>query len=114
KRGTIHDLKELLVQQGYQVRNLGAADGLAADVPSDAALVLTIGPTKPFLPEETAAMERYLDKGGRWFLALDPENGAMKELTSHLAVSYTPVTLANDQVFARKSYQPGDRINIAT
>jgi hypothetical protein len=114
KRGTIRDLRELLVQQGYLVRNLGAADGLAADVPSDAALVLTIGPQKPFLPEETAAMERFLDRGGRWFLALDPENGAMKELTELLALSYTPVVLANDQVFARKSYQPGDRSNIAT
>jgi hypothetical protein len=114
KRGTIRDLRDLLTQQGYQVRNLGAADGLAADVPSDAALVLTIGPQKPFLTEETAAMERYLDKGGRWFLALDPENGDMKELTALLALKYVPVTLANDQVFARKSYQPGDRVNIAT
>jgi hypothetical protein len=114
KRGTIHDLKELLVQQGYLVRNLGAADGLAADVPSDAALVLTVGPQKPFLPEETAAMERYLDHGGRWFLGLDPENGEMKEMTSLLALKYAAVTLANDQVFARRSYQAGDKINIAT
>ena len=114
KRGTIHDLRELLLSQGYQVRNLGAADGFAADVPSDAAMVLTIGPQKPFLAEELAAMERYLDKGGRWFLALDPENGAMKELTSLLALSYTPVTLANDMIYARRTYQNGDRINIAT
>jgi hypothetical protein len=114
KRGTIRDLRELLVQQGYLVRNLGAADGLAADVPSDAALILTIGPQKPFLPEEIAAMERWLDKGGRWFLALDPENGDMKQLTELLALKYTPVTLANDQVYARKSYQAGDKANIAT
>jgi hypothetical protein len=114
KRGTIRDVKELLVQQGYLVRNLGAADGLAADVPSDAALVLTIGPQKPFLPEETAAMERYLDKGGRWFLALDPDNGDMKELTALVALRYLPTTLANDQVYARKTQQPSDRTNIAT
>jgi hypothetical protein len=114
KRGTIRDLRQLLVQQGDLVRNLGAADGLAADVPSDAALVLTIGPEKPFLPEEVAAMDRYLDKGGRWLLALDPENGDMKELTQLLAVSYRPVTLADDQVYARRTYQAGDRANIAT
>ena len=114
KRGTIRDLRELLLQQGFQLRNLGAADGLATDVPSDASLVLSVGPQKPFLPEEVAALERYLDKGGRFFLALDPENGDMKPLVSLLGLSYLPTTLANDMVYAKRTYQVGDRINIAT
>ncbi len=39
KRGTVRDLRELLTQQGYNIRTLGAAEGLGADVPSDAGIV---------------------------------------------------------------------------
>jgi hypothetical protein len=114
KRGTIRDLRELLLSQGFLVRNLSAADGLAADVPSDAALLLVIGPQKPFIPEELAALERYLDKGGRLFLALDPENGPMTELTSILGLKYFAVTLADDQAYAKRTGTPADRANIVT
>src|SRR5262249_27612995 len=69
KRLTVRDLREVLQQQGYAVKDLGAAEGLAADVPNDAAVVAVIGPQKPFLPEEAAALQRYLDRGGRVFLA---------------------------------------------
>jgi ABC-type uncharacterized transport system len=112
QRLTIRELRELLQSQGFLVRNLSAADGLAADVPSDAALLLVIGPQKPFIPEELAALERYLDKGGRLFLALDPENGPMTELTSILGLKYFAVTLADDQDYARRSSTVADRANI--
>jgi hypothetical protein len=115
KRMTVRDLRDLLTQQGYGVKDLGAAEGLAADVPNDAAIVLIVGPQKPLLPEETAAIGRYLDRGGRLFVALDPENGMdYKDLLAPLGVAYKPTMLANDQIYARRSYQQSDRANIAT
>ncbi len=56
-------------------RNL-AAEPLAlmsAPVPDDAALVVVVGPQKPFLPQEVEALRRYLeDKHGRVLVLIDP------------------------------------------
>jgi hypothetical protein len=115
KRVTIRDLKELLQQQGYAVKDLGAAEGLAADVPADAAIVGVIGPQKPLFAEEAASIARYLDRGGRVFLALDPESGLdEKELLGPLGLKYVPTALANDQLYAKRTNQVSDRGNIAT
>lgn len=115
KRATIRDLRELLTQQGYTLKDLGAAEGLAADVPQDAAVVMSIGPQKPFFPEEVAALDRYLERGGRLFLALDPEAGVdHKELVALLGLKFEPKLLANDQIYARRTAQASDRANIAT
>jgi hypothetical protein len=114
KRATVRDLRELLQQQGYTVRQLGAAEGLAQDVPQDAAMVLIIGPQKPLLPEEAAALERYFDRGGRLFIALDPESGDAHELLGPLGVKYVTTLLCNDVAMARKANQLSDRQNIVT
>jgi hypothetical protein len=115
KRPTVRDLRELLQQQGYTVRTLGAADGLGAEVPGDAAIVLVLGPDKPLAAEETASIERYLQKGGRLLVALDPENAVDgKDLLAPLGLVWRKTLLANDQVYARRSYQANDRSNIAT
>src|SRR5207244_4889957 len=71
KRSTIRALRQLLLDQSYTLRDFGAAEGLATDVPQDAAIVMVIGPTKALLPEETAALGRYVDRGGRLFIALE-------------------------------------------
>ena len=115
KRLTVKDLRELLSQQGYAVKDLGAAEGLAADVPNDAAIVLIVGPQKPLLTEEVGALQRYLDRGGRIFLALDPDTGVdQKEFLAPLGLKFNLTTLANDQIYARRTNQQSDRTNIAT
>jgi hypothetical protein len=115
KRLTARDLRDLLRSQSYTVKDLGAAEGLASEVPADAASVLVLGPQKPLLPEEIRALTRYFDRGGRLFIALDPEAGMdMKDLLGPLGVKFTPVPLAHDQNIARKSNQQSDRWNIVT
>jgi ABC-type uncharacterized transport system involved in gliding motility auxiliary subunit len=42
------------------------------DVPDDADVVVIAGPTRPFLPEEHAALERYLERGGALMVMIDP------------------------------------------
>jgi ABC-type uncharacterized transport system/Domain of unknown function (DUF4350) len=114
KRETLRDLREVMTQQGYNVRTLGAAEGLAQDVPQDASVVMLIGPTKPLLPEEAAALVRWFEKGGRLFVALDPEAGLdYKELLGPLGVKFVPTALCSDLAFARKTNQLSDRQNIA-
>ena len=75
---------------------------------------MIVGPTKPFLPEEAASLQRYFDKGGRLFIALDPEGGDMHELVGGLGVKYVTTMLCNDVAIARKSNQITDRQNIVT
>src|SRR5207249_165924 len=78
-------------------------------------IVMIVGPTKPFLVEESAAMARYVERGGHLFVALDPDNGLdYKDLLAPLGLTYTPVTLANDQLFARRFYKASDHINLVS
>jgi hypothetical protein len=124
KRPTLRNLREALQQQSYAVKTLGMSDGLGVDVPSDAALVAIVGPEQEFAPEELAALDRYLERGGRLFVALEPDPRAdptqpggppvLAALLSKLGLKYDTTPLANDQVYAQRTYQKSDRINIAT
>ncbi|MDB4971459.1 MAG: transporter [Myxococcales bacterium] len=115
KRATVRDMRELMTQQGYTVRQLGAAEGLAQEVPQDAALLVIAGPTKTFLPEEAASLVRFFNKGGRLLVAVDPEAGLdMHELLAPLGVKFVTTLLASDQVYARKTNQLSDRQNIVS
>ncbi|HEX6836679.1 MAG TPA: DUF4350 domain-containing protein, partial [Polyangia bacterium] len=114
KRATIRDMREIFQQQGYTVRQLGAAEGLASDVPQDASLVVIVGPQKDFLPEEAASLQRYFQRGGRIFIALDPESGDEHALLAPLGVKYVTAMLCNDVAMARKANQITDRENIVT
>jgi hypothetical protein len=115
KRSGIKTLRDILIDQTYDVRYLSAADGLMEDVPKDISVVMIIGPQKPFLPEELAALNRYVDRGGRLLIALDPENHVtMREVLAPLDLEYKDETLANDQVFARRTHQDNDHLNLVT
>ncbi|HMK74076.1 MAG TPA: ABC transporter, partial [Myxococcaceae bacterium] len=59
-RGALRVFRELLRAQNNELRPLGSAEGLATEVPKDAAAVLVIGPTAPFLLEEVQALTRYV------------------------------------------------------
>ncbi len=71
--------KELLERQNLRVRELGLSQGLAKEVPDDADVVLVLGPTQPFAPEEIAALKRYAAGGGKVLMALDADGISMRD-----------------------------------
>ncbi|HET6149916.1 MAG TPA: DUF4350 domain-containing protein [Polyangia bacterium] len=115
QRPGMRDLREVMRDQGHEVRSFGAADGLMTDVPKDATLVMVIGPQKRFEPEEIGTLMRYFDRGGRILVALDPEAGLdFKDLLGPLGVTFHTTTLANEQQFARRTHQDSDHVNLVT
>jgi hypothetical protein len=116
QRATVEILERTLKDQNFDVRPLTAADGLGQEVPSDAAAVFIIGPTRPFSPPEADALVAYGKRGGRLFLALDPEAGHdFAELLKPLGLSFAPTPLAQARGNANVRPPPGpaDRYNIA-
>jgi hypothetical protein len=73
-------VRTLLQKQNYLVKNLGLPQGLARDVPEDADIVIVLGPSEPFSPEEVAALKRYGERGGKLFIAADPDAVPVSDL----------------------------------
>ena len=114
-RGTVKVFQDLLRAQNDEVRPLGAAQGLANEVPRDASAVLVLGPTTPFLREEVEALVRWARGGGRLLVALDPESGShFDALLQPLGVRFVPTTLVNDRVYLARTHQPSDRSQLVT
>lgn len=114
-RGTIRVFQDLLKAQNDEVRQLGAAQGLATEVPRDASAVLVLGPTTPLLREEVEALVRWVRGGGRMLVALDPESGSQFDaLLQPLGVRFVPTTLVNDHVYLARTHQPSDRAQLVT
>jgi ABC-type uncharacterized transport system involved in gliding motility auxiliary subunit len=61
---------DALKSENYQVAELLLP--AKGEVPADAAAVILAGPTRPLLPEEHAALEHYLSRGGGVLALLDP------------------------------------------
>jgi len=61
---------QALRNENYRVEELLIAG--AGAVPEDADALVVAGPTRPLPPEELAALERYLERGGSLLVMLDP------------------------------------------
>ncbi|HEX4421300.1 MAG TPA: Gldg family protein [Kofleriaceae bacterium] len=103
-KGTIPDrqvtlFKRRLTDLNFEVKNLGALD-LAKEVPDDATMVVVFGPTVPLSEGEWDTLSRYLDRGGRLMLILDPLGaGSLGPLEAKLGVKMVPGHLSDDRVF---------------
>lgn len=84
-------LRTLLQKQNFTLKDLGLAQGLASDVPDDADVVLVLGPSDPFSPEEIATLRRYVDRGGHLFIALDPDANGSQLSTANAAPAAAPL-----------------------
>jgi hypothetical protein len=108
-------LRELLEQQNYAVRDLSAATGLGVDIPDDATIVFVIGPDHALSPEEVLSLRRYVERGGKLFLCLDPEPKAdLAPLADIAGLTVSTAVLANDKVHMRRHFNDSDRVILAT
>jgi hypothetical protein len=106
--------KRRLGDLNYEVKNLGLID-LSKDVPEDATIVIGMAPSVPLQPAEWAALGRYLDRGGRLLLALDPKGEAsMGELEARLALKMVPGDLTDDQQYLPQRGMLTDRRFVIT
>lgn len=74
ERGGYSGISTQLTRDNYTVEKLPLAQ--QGEVPADAAVVAVAGPRTDFLPGEIDALKRYLDKGGKLMLLLDPPDKA--------------------------------------
>lgn len=114
-RHPVTGLKKILQKQNFEVKPLGLGQGLGADVPEDASLLVIADPAEDFLPEELAALRRYLEGGGRMWIALDPEHSTnVAGLLEDFGLRFQATPLANERYFMRASYEKADRYNLFT
>lgn len=117
QRQTVRILHQLLQEQNFEVRTLTTAEGLGQEVPKDAAAVFIVGPQRPFSEGEADTLAAYEKRGGRLFIALDPEpKERFEELLKPLGLKLTPDRLAQERGIATVRPPPSlaDRVNIAT
>lgn len=101
--------KEKLGALNYEIKDLGLID-LAKDVPDDATVVIMLAPTIPLQEAEWAALDRYMDKGGRVMIALDPKaDPSMGQLEGKLGLKMVPGDLTDEVAFLPQRGGPADR-----
>ena len=113
--GRVAALSELLRFLSYEVSEFGIVHGLGRDVPADVAMVMVLGPRRPFFEEEMAALDRFLTRGGALLLALDPESAfTMGPLEQRLGVRYVSTPLADELEHLQRRGDLSDRRLIIT
>jgi hypothetical protein len=111
----LDSLKKLLEALQFKVKELGIDDGLAQEVPDDAAVVFVVGPQKPFFPEEVEALRAFRDKGGALFLMLEPTTEDLSAVAALAGVSFNGgAPMASDKMFLPLSRGIVDRKNVGT
>ena len=110
-RKPIRDLRQLMEKVlNYRLKDLGATQGLMSEIPSDASVVVIVGPQKEFLAEEIAALKKYLKGGGRMMVFLDAENKVTLDgLLNPFGLKFTAEPLATERVYARRTMTKADR-----
>lgn len=101
--------KRELQARNYEVKDLGLID-LVKDVPEDATMVIVLAPTAPLQDAEWATLARYLDRGGRLLIALDPKaEPSMGVLEGKLGLRLATGVITDDRVFLPQRNAPSDK-----
>ena len=98
----LQELRAGLGVLNYDVVDLGVSNGLGDAVPEDAAMLMMLGPQRPFHETELDAVRRHLDSGGSLLLAL--ESGSqftLDGLSDYLAFDFEPAMTIHDQQHLR-------------
>lgn len=108
-------VKRRLRELNYLVKDLGMANGLGSEIPDDASMVLILGPRETFLEEELGSISRYLKRGGRVLIALDPlMNATLGSLEGDLGVAFKRTAITDDKHYMVRSGTGADRRLIKT
>jgi hypothetical protein len=106
--------KTRLAQLNYEVKDLNPMDLIHA-VPDDATVVMLMAPTIALQPAEWESLEKYLDKGGRLLIAMDPKGDpSLGPLEGKLGVKFNPLPLTDDQAFLSQRGTPVEHRFVAT
>ncbi len=70
--------RTVLEHEGYTVRPLDV--GARRTVPADAAVVIVAAPQRPFPPQESVALDQYVDAGGRLLVLAEPSGARAVDL----------------------------------
>lgn len=109
------EFKRRLREMNYNVKDLGANQGLSNEIPDDANLVMMLAPQQTLLDEELASLDRYLARGGRLLVILDPKsNASLGLLEGRLGVHFEPTPLADEKLHMARTRTPSDRTLIVT
>ena len=108
-------LRRMLELLNYEVRDIGLQRGLGERIPDDAAMVLVLGPERPFLEHEAQALTEYMDRGGSTLFALEPTTEFDVEwLREELGVDVELAMTVDDQRHLRETGGVADRRLIVT
>lgn len=107
-------IKTILGQLNYEVKTLGEMD-LTREVPEDATVVLALGPKTPFETGELTSLTRYLDRGGRLLVAVDPQGDfALGPLEGYFGVTIDRHIIHDDKNYQPERGQPTDKMMALT
>jgi hypothetical protein len=103
-------IKAILGQLNYEVKNLPTID-LNREVPADATLVMALGPKLPVREGELTSLTRYLDRGGRVLVAIDPEGEfELGPLGAYFGVGLDRHIIHDDKNYTPERGQPTDKM----
>lgn len=117
--------KQVLEQGNLRLKELGLGEGLGREVPDDADLLVILGPTTPFTPEEIASVRRYAERGGKVFMALDTDvlgdvvtdatdRRWLEELAKAVGAKFVPTRLADEERYVVRRNNVSDRVILPT
>ncbi len=109
------NLRRLLQNMNFKVKELGLINGLASEVPEDADLVIISGPQGPMDPAELAALDAYRRQGGALWVMVDPGTPGLSALLGPLGIGIEEGgPLLSDKSFVPLTRQIADRANLVT
>jgi P-type Ca2+ transporter type 2C len=86
--------RDRLRREGYLVEGLSLVNG--ASVPSRCNVLIQAGPRHPATPQDVAALDAYLQSGGKWLAMVEPwQAGGLDDLLRSWGVGVRPVYLAD-------------------
>ena len=116
--GRVGTLKNFVKGFNYEVKSLSFTDGLSEAVPDDADMVMVLGPTRDFDPQEIDALNAYRDRGGRMLIALQPTLESEMDLSGllgPLGLQYNgSQLLAHDNAYAKLTGGQQDKFLLYT